>query len=45
MADGELPPRIFWLLTFHDVIWWIPFGMFLIRSHLSRDRTKGTSLP
>jgi len=28
---GEWPLRTFWLIVFNDLIWWIPFGLFLLQ--------------
>ena len=30
VATGELPPRMLSLLVLNDVIWWLPFAMFLL---------------
>lgn len=30
VAQHELPSRMFPLLVFDDLLWWLPFGMFLI---------------
>ena len=27
---GELPPRTFLLIAFNDLLWWVPFGLFLL---------------
>ena len=30
VLQHELPPRMFPLLAFDDLLWWLPFGMFLL---------------
>lgn len=30
VARGDLPPRFVTLLVFNDLVWWLPFGVFLL---------------
>jgi small multidrug resistance pump len=31
VASGDWPLRTGWLIVFNDLIWWIPFSLFLLR--------------
>ena len=40
VAGGEWPIRTFTLIVFNDLIWWIPFGMFLLEGTAAAVRLK-----
>lgn len=37
-AAGELPMRMLTLLVFNDLLWWLPFGLFLLEGSRFREQ-------
>lgn len=42
-GTGELPPRILSLLVLNDVIWWLPFAMFLLERTRIAERIRASA--
>lgn len=39
-TTGELPPRMLSLLVFNDLVWWLPFGLFLLEGTRAGERVR-----
>ncbi|HYJ80769.1 MAG TPA: hypothetical protein VEW03_14235, partial [Longimicrobiaceae bacterium] len=42
-AAGDLPPRMLALLALNDLVWWIPFGLFLLEGRSIGARIRGAA--
>ena len=42
-TTGELPPRMLSLLVFNDVLWWLPFGLFLLEGTRTGERVRAAA--
>ena len=40
-AGGELPVRMLSLLVLNDLVWWLPFGLFLLEGTRVGERVRG----
>ena len=43
VADGEWPIRTLSLIIFNDVIWWMPFGLFLLEGTRAGQRLRAAA--
>lgn len=43
IGSGELPARMLSLLVLNDVIWWLPFGMFLLERTRIGERIRASA--
>src|SRR5207249_9006198 len=37
VRSGELPPRTFTLILLNDIVWWLPFALFLLEGSRAGD--------
>ncbi len=42
-TTGELPPRMLSLLVFNDLVWWLPFGLFLLEGTRAGERVRASA--
>lgn len=43
IRSGEWPLRTFTLLVFNDLIWWLPFGLFLLEGTRAGERLRNSA--
>jgi hypothetical protein len=45
VQSGEWPLRTFTLVLFNDLVWWLPFGLFLLEGTALGARLRGAAAP
>ncbi len=45
VRSGEWPVRTFTLILFNDLVWWLPFGLFLIDGTRIGERVRAAAAP